>query len=196
MATAPATRSFTFQVQDDGGTANGGVDLDPSPNTMTDRRHPGRTMPRARVNDAGVTRARGRGADGPVGPRQRPSTSTATRCTITGQDQRHARHCGHHGRRHEALTYDPVSRLPRHRTVFTYTVNDGHGEIATAHGARHHPEGHDQASRDRAGPALPRPDRARPRRPRSGCRGRAAIRGRASSATSSRPASTAARPPT
>ena len=27
--------SFTFQVQDDGGTANGGVNLDQSPNTMT-----------------------------------------------------------------------------------------------------------------------------------------------------------------
>jgi len=27
--------SFTFQVRDDGGTANGGVDLDPTPNTMT-----------------------------------------------------------------------------------------------------------------------------------------------------------------
>jgi hypothetical protein len=27
--------SFTFQVQDDGGTVNGGVDLDPSPNTFT-----------------------------------------------------------------------------------------------------------------------------------------------------------------
>ena len=27
--------SFTFQVQDDGGTANGGVDLDQTPNTMT-----------------------------------------------------------------------------------------------------------------------------------------------------------------
>ena len=27
--------SFTFQVQDNGGTANGGVDLDQSPNTMT-----------------------------------------------------------------------------------------------------------------------------------------------------------------
>ena len=27
--------SFTFQVQDDGGTANGGVNLDPTPNTMT-----------------------------------------------------------------------------------------------------------------------------------------------------------------
>ena len=27
--------SFTFQVQDDGGTDNGGVDLDPTPNTLT-----------------------------------------------------------------------------------------------------------------------------------------------------------------
>src|SRR5207237_1115152 len=27
--------TFTFQVRDDGGTANGGVDLDPSANTMT-----------------------------------------------------------------------------------------------------------------------------------------------------------------
>ena len=32
---AHAGSSFTFQVQDDGGTANGGVDLDPSANTMT-----------------------------------------------------------------------------------------------------------------------------------------------------------------
>ena len=27
--------SFTFQVQDDGGTLNGGVDLDPTPNRIT-----------------------------------------------------------------------------------------------------------------------------------------------------------------
>ena len=27
--------SFTFQVQDDGGTSNGGIDLDPTPNTVT-----------------------------------------------------------------------------------------------------------------------------------------------------------------
>ena len=33
--TAPAYASFTFQVRDDGGTANGGVDLDPSANTFT-----------------------------------------------------------------------------------------------------------------------------------------------------------------
>ncbi len=39
---APATNasgtsyaSFTFQVQDNGGTANGGIDLDPTPNTIT-----------------------------------------------------------------------------------------------------------------------------------------------------------------
>ena len=31
--------SFTFQVQDDGGTANGGVDLDPTAEHDDDRRH-------------------------------------------------------------------------------------------------------------------------------------------------------------
>ncbi|MDI1227824.1 MAG: cadherin-like domain-containing protein, partial [bacterium] len=34
-ANGAANASFTFQVRDDGGTANGGVDLDPSANTMT-----------------------------------------------------------------------------------------------------------------------------------------------------------------
>src|SRR5262249_60873923 len=34
-AAAGASSSFTFQVQDDGGTANGGVNLDQSPNTLT-----------------------------------------------------------------------------------------------------------------------------------------------------------------
>jgi hypothetical protein len=34
-ATGSPYASFTFQVQDDGGTANGGVDLDPTPNTFT-----------------------------------------------------------------------------------------------------------------------------------------------------------------
>ena len=33
--------SFTFQVQDDGGTANGGVDLDPSAEHDDDQRHLG-----------------------------------------------------------------------------------------------------------------------------------------------------------
>ena len=34
-ASGNALGSFTFQVQDDGGTANGGVDLDPSANALT-----------------------------------------------------------------------------------------------------------------------------------------------------------------
>ena len=34
-ANGNAYDSFTFQVQDDGGTANGGVDTDPSANTIT-----------------------------------------------------------------------------------------------------------------------------------------------------------------
>ena len=34
-ANGPGYASFTFQVQDDGGTANGGVNLDQSPNTIT-----------------------------------------------------------------------------------------------------------------------------------------------------------------
>src|SRR5207237_251776 len=34
-ANGAAYASFTFQVQDDGGTANTGVDTDPSPKTMT-----------------------------------------------------------------------------------------------------------------------------------------------------------------
>ncbi len=34
-ANGAAYTSFTFQVQDNGGTANGGVDLDPTPNTIT-----------------------------------------------------------------------------------------------------------------------------------------------------------------
>lgn len=34
-ATGIGVASFTFQVQDDGGTANGGVDRDPTPNTIT-----------------------------------------------------------------------------------------------------------------------------------------------------------------
>ncbi|MDH4052022.1 MAG: DNRLRE domain-containing protein, partial [Rubrivivax sp.] len=45
-ANGSGAASFTFQVQDDGGTANGGVDLDPTPNTLT--------IDLAAVNDAPV----------------------------------------------------------------------------------------------------------------------------------------------
>ncbi len=48
-ANGVAYASFTFQVQDDGGTANGGVDLDTTPNTLTINVTP--------VNDAPVATA-------------------------------------------------------------------------------------------------------------------------------------------
>ena len=35
MPTARGTASFDFQLQDDGGTTTGGVDMDPTPRTMT-----------------------------------------------------------------------------------------------------------------------------------------------------------------
>ncbi len=46
--------SFTFQVQDDGGTANGGIDLDPTPNTITIEVIPVNDVPAA-VNDTYTT---------------------------------------------------------------------------------------------------------------------------------------------
>jgi hypothetical protein len=60
--------SFTFQVQDNGGTANGGVDLDPSPKTCT-------------INVTSVN-------DAPVASAQSVSTAedTAKGITLTGSD--------------------------------------------------------------------------------------------------------------
>ena len=58
--------SFTFQVQDNGGTANGGVDLDPSPNTITVNVTP--------VNDA------------PSGTDKTVSTTEDTAYTFTAAD--------------------------------------------------------------------------------------------------------------
>lgn len=46
--------TFTFQVQDDGGTANGGLDLDQSPNTMTINVRPVNDFPRAITDNATV----------------------------------------------------------------------------------------------------------------------------------------------
>ena len=46
--------TFTFQVQDNGGTANGGLDLDQSPNTMTINVTPVNDVPRAIADNATV----------------------------------------------------------------------------------------------------------------------------------------------
>src|SRR5947199_126408 len=57
---------FTVQVQDDGGTGNGGVDLDQSPNTMT-------------INVTGVN-------DAPAGTDTTDSTSESPAYTFTAAD--------------------------------------------------------------------------------------------------------------
>ncbi len=84
--------SFTFQVQDNGGTANSGIDLDASPNTITYRRHGGQrragqldarhpvdtaehregVLDRQRQPDLDQRRGRrGRNGAGPAGQHQR-----------------------------------------------------------------------------------------------------------------------------
>jgi hypothetical protein len=120
--------SFTFQVQDDGGTANGGIDLDPSPNTMTLDVTAVNDAPNA-VNDAGVTVPEGAGPtyvavlandidpDGDTMTITAKTNGTHGAVAITGGGT--------------GLTYDPVSRY--HGTdVFTYTVSDGNGKTDTA----------------------------------------------------------------
>jgi VCBS repeat-containing protein len=65
-ATGAGYASFTFQVQDDGGTANGGVDLDPSANTMT-------------INVTAVN-------DAPVGANKTVTTNEDTAYTFVAAD--------------------------------------------------------------------------------------------------------------
>jgi hypothetical protein len=66
--------SFTFQVQDDGGTANGGVDLDPTPNTLT--------IDVTAVNDAPVITSNGGGATAAVNVAENSTVVT----TVTATD--------------------------------------------------------------------------------------------------------------
>ena len=120
--------SITFQVQDDGGTANGGVDLDQSPNTMTIDVTAVNDAPNA-VNDAGVTVPEGAGPTA-VAVLANDVDPDGDTMTITVKTN------GTHGAvaitgGGTGLTYDPVSHY--HGTdVFTYTVNDGHGKTDTA----------------------------------------------------------------
>ena len=67
--------SFTFQVQDNGGTANGGIDLDPTPNTIT--------VNVTAVNDApaGANKTVTTIEDTPIRSRRRTSAS-AIRMTL------------------------------------------------------------------------------------------------------------------
>ena len=103
-ANGAAYASFTFQVQDNGGTANGGVDLDPTPNTMTINVDRGQRRA-GRRRQHGARRSRTRPTRSP------PPTSASPTQRQPGQQPR----CGedHHaaGRRHAAPS--TASRSPR-----------------------------------------------------------------------------------
>ena len=122
----PGYASFTFQVRDDGGTADGGTDLDPTPNTMTidvsatnhapvavaDSLTVGRNAPATAVNVLGndtdadldtlTITAKADGAKGSV--------------VITGGGT--------------GLTYHPTTDATG-ADSFTYTISDGHGGTDT-----------------------------------------------------------------
>jgi Bacterial Ig domain len=120
--------AFTFQAQDDGGTANGGIDLDPTPNTLTIDVTPANDLPNA-VNDAGLTVPESAGAttlavlgndidlDGDTLSIVSAGPAAHGTVAITGGGT--------------GLTYDPV-QLYYGTDVFTYAVSDGHGGTDTA----------------------------------------------------------------
>ena len=92
-ANANGTRyaSFTFQVQDNGGTANGGVDLDPTPNTITVNvnsvndaplaRAARSAWPTARPRPARSTRSRRPTSASPIPATARPTAFLAVKIT-------------------------------------------------------------------------------------------------------------------
>ena len=140
--------SFTFAVQDNGGTANSGVDLDPTPNTIT--------VDVTSVNDAPVANADAAGGAGGRDPcRRRRRAGQRHRCGCRGhQDGEPRQRRGRQRRRAVAGTYGSVTiaangtytyslnnaaamraGLAAGQTVtdaFTYQVSDGSGATATA----------------------------------------------------------------
>ncbi|HUL05884.1 MAG TPA: tandem-95 repeat protein, partial [Candidatus Acidoferrum sp.] len=118
---------FSFQVQDDGGTANGGVDLDPTPDTITIDVTP--------VNDA------------PVAGNDSYTTSEDTPLVIVGPgvlandtdvENNPLSATKLSGPAHGSLTLNPDGSFTYTPDAnyggpdgFTYTVDDGHGGTAT-----------------------------------------------------------------
>ena len=111
-ANGTAYASFTFQVQDNGGTANGGVDLDRAPTRIT--------INVTSVNDAPagtnntVTTARGRGTPSPPRTSASPIRRRAGQLACRGDDH-HAAAGGHaDAQRRRRSPPGRVRRVGRH----------------------------------------------------------------------------------
>ena len=123
-ANGTAYATFTFQVQDDGGTANGGVDLDPTPNTIT--------VDVTAVNDDPSRSQTARPS--PRTPPQRRSTSSRTTpMSKVGRARSPQRANGAKGTvtfTDTGVTYKPNLHV-NGADSFTYTISDNQGGTAT-----------------------------------------------------------------
>ncbi len=120
--------SFTFQVQDDGGVAAGGVDLDPTPNTLTINVNAVNDAPVA--NDDTATVAEDSGANTlNVLANDSILPDAGETLTITGVTQGAGASVAIVGG--TTVTYTPNADFFG-ADSFTYTISDGNGGTATA----------------------------------------------------------------
>ena len=122
MPAAPGYASFTFQVRDNGGGA--GINLDPTPNTITiDVTDDNDAPDRRQRPDEPDRRGHHDHAHRPLANDTDPEGDPLT---ITAEDQRAQGHDHDHRAAATDVSYDPNLNATG-TDSFTYTISDGHG---------------------------------------------------------------------